>query len=302
MSVALVTPPGRQGPGPAPAALVESLDLAVARRANGLFPGERRAAGLGRGTELAQLRPYQYGDDVRRLDASASARTGVPHVRLDVPERALTTWVVLDLSASMAFGTAARLKADVAEGVAVVLGRLAVRRGGRIALLTCGAPSERLLPPRGGRSALLAVRRAAGAGVAPDGHAVPDALGRALRRVGRVARGHGLVAIVSDFREPPEHWRRPLRALAARHDLLAVEVGDPRERSLPAAGHLALVDPETGQRVAVDSSSARLRERFAAAEATRRDDVRTALRGARARHVVADTDGDWLRALGRGLR
>ena len=88
----------RQGPGPIAGGLVEALDLVLARRAGGVLPGERRAPGLGAGTELAQLRPYQLGDDVRRLDAAASARTGVPHVREHVPERTLTTWLLLDVS------------------------------------------------------------------------------------------------------------------------------------------------------------------------------------------------------------
>src|SRR6201990_3638634 len=145
MTRALVDPPGRQGPGAMSAALVEQFDLVLAERASGVLPGERRAAGRGVGTELAQIRPYQAGDDVRRLDAAASARTGVPHVRDHVPERTLTTWIVLDVSASMAFGTADRLKSDVAEGVALVIGRLAVRRAGRVGLLTCGSPP----PPAG---------------------------------------------------------------------------------------------------------------------------------------------------------
>src|SRR4051812_50000022 len=146
----LVAPAGRQGPGPLPAALVEQLDLAIARRAAGVLPGERRAAGVGTGTELSQLREYQPGDDVRQLDWSASARTGVPHVRLQVPERSLTTWLVLDVSPSMAFGTAERLKIDVAEGVVVVLGRLAARRGGRGAIPTAGAQGGGLVAPPGG--------------------------------------------------------------------------------------------------------------------------------------------------------
>jgi uncharacterized protein (DUF58 family) len=301
MRLALVSPPGRQGPGPMPGALVEPLDLLVARRAAGLLPGDRPAPGLGAGTELAQLRAYRVGDDVRRLDAAASARTGIPHVRLEIPERALTTWIVLDVSASMAFGTGARLKADVAEGVALVCGRLAVRRGGRVALVTCGAPVERLLPPAGGRRALVALRRTLEAGVAADGHAAPDALEAGLRRVARLARPHGLVVVVSDFRAAPG-WERALGALGARHSLLAVEVRDAREGELPAAGRLALVDPETRERIEADTASARLRELFATAEAERADQVTNALRRARARHVQADTDGDWLRTLGRELQ
>jgi uncharacterized protein (DUF58 family) len=298
----VAVPAGAQGPGPIAGALVEALDLVIARRASGVLPGERRAAGLGAGTELAQLRPYQVGDDVRRLDAAASARTGVPHVRDHVPERTLTTWILLDVSASMAFGTAARLKSDVAAGVVTVVARLATRRGGRVALLTCGAPVQRLLPPRGGRRALVSLRRILAEGVAVDGHA-PDAdeLAAGMRRIGRLARGPGLVVVISDFRAP-NSWVRALAGVAARHDVVAAEVLDPREGELPAAGRLVLADPETGVRVEADSSSAELRRRFAAAELARRDEVRAALRRARARHLEVTTDGDWLRALGRGLR
>jgi uncharacterized protein (DUF58 family) len=279
------------------------------------------------------------GDDVRRLDAAASARTGVPHVRDHIPERALTTWVLLDVSASMAFGTGARLKSDVAAGVVEVVGRLAVRRAGRVALLTCGAPVQTLLPPRSGRRALVALRRAVAAGVAPDGTPPPpDALADGLRRVARLARGPGLVVVVSDFREAAPSaggdaaaaswgaapgggaaaaswgaapgggearpaWTRALGALANRHDVLAVEVTDPREAELPDAGQLVLVDPETGARMEVDSAGAELRRAFARAELARRDALRAALRRARARHVALDAAGDdWLRALGRGLR
>src|SRR5256884_7215569 len=104
-----------------------------------MLPGDRRATGVGLGTELAQLRPYEFGDDVRHIDPAASARTGQTHVRMHVPERALTTWIVLDVSPSMAFGTARRLKADVAEGVALVFGRLGVRRAGSVGLVAFGA-------------------------------------------------------------------------------------------------------------------------------------------------------------------
>ena len=127
----------RQGPGPMPQARSSTRSTSWSHGGSrGALPGDRRAPGVGAGTELAQLRPYEVGDDVRQIDPAATARTGEPHVRLQVPERTLTTWLVLDVSPSMAFGTAARLKADVAEGVALVLGRLAVRRAGRVALMT----------------------------------------------------------------------------------------------------------------------------------------------------------------------
>ncbi|MEA2231661.1 MAG: hypothetical protein QOD83_1477 [Solirubrobacteraceae bacterium] len=296
---ALRVPSARQGPGPIPAALVDALALSIARRGAGALPGDRLAPGVGSGTELAQLRPYQLGDDVRQLDAAASARTGVAHVRLQSPERILTTWLVLDLSASMAFGTADRLKSDVAEGVAQVVARTGTRHGGRLAVLTAGGP-DRILPPRGGPHAKLGLQRLLAEGVAVDG--VGDrGIGPILHKLGRLARQPGLVVVVSDFRGPLD-WRKPLRALGARHRLLAVEIRDPREERLEPVGRLALVDPESGRLIEVDTSRRKLRERFEAAAAQERAIVATELRKANAHHVVLSTSGDWLRALGRALK
>ncbi|HEX4345819.1 MAG TPA: DUF58 domain-containing protein [Solirubrobacteraceae bacterium] len=295
----LRVPPARQGPGPIPAPLVDALALSLARRGAGVLPGDRLAPGVGSGTELAQLRPYQVGDDVRQLDPAASARTGIAHVRLQVPERILTTWLVLDVSASMAFGTADRLKSDVAEGVAHVVARAATRHGGRLAVSTVGG-AERSLPPRGGPHAKLGLRRLLEEGVAVDG--APDrGLAPILHRVGRVARQPGLVVVISDFREDLA-WQRPMRALAGRHKVLAVEIRDPREERLEPVGRLSLVDPETGRLLEVDTSRRALRERFAAAAADERRGVADGLRRAGADHVVLSTQGDWLRALGRALR
>jgi uncharacterized protein (DUF58 family) len=296
---ALRVPSARQGPGPIPAALVDALALSIARRGAGALPGDRLAPGVGSGTELAQLRPYQLGDDVRQLDAAASARTGVAHVRLQSPERILTTWLVIDLSASMAFGTADRLKSDVAEGVAQVVARTGTRHGGRLAVLTAGGP-DRILPPRGGPHAKLGLQRLLAEGVAVDG--VGDrGIGPILHKLGRLARQPGLVVVVSDFRGPLD-WRKPLRALGARHRLLAVEIRDPREERLEPVGRLALVDPESGRLIEVDTSRRKLRERFEAAAAQERAIVATELRKANAHHVVLSTSGDWLRALGRALK
>jgi len=296
----LVIAPGRQGPGEVPADAIARLEIGLRRRASGLLPGDYLTKGIGAGTELAQIRPYEAGDDVRQLDPAASARTGVAHVRLQVPERAVTTWLVLDISPSMAFGTAHRLKSDVAEGVAEVIARLAVRRGGRIAVATAGAAQSRLLPPRGGRVALAAVRALVRDGVVPDGAADARGLAGALTRAARLAAGPGLIVIVSDFRD--DGWVSPLRAVAARHSVLAVEVTDPREQALPDAGLLVLVDPETGCEVEADTGSHRLRDAFATAEAQRRAAVAAQLRRAGADHVILSTAKDWLRELGRGTR
>ena len=153
--------PAQPGPGPTPEALLRALDVTVGRRIRGLVPGEYRAHDLGGGTELAQVRPYEPGDDVRRIDWNVTARTTIPHVRVHVPERALTTWLLLDVSPSMTFGTADRRKADVAEGVGVAFGHVATQRGNRLGLLTFGGRHDRRMPATGGRQGLLALLLAA---------------------------------------------------------------------------------------------------------------------------------------------
>jgi uncharacterized protein (DUF58 family) len=299
---ALLHPPAaRQGPGPIAQPLVEALDVAVSRLVARTLPGDRRAAGVGLGTELAQLRPYQIGDDVRYIDAAATARTSEPHIRLHVPERALTTWIVLDVSPSMAFGTERRLKADVAQGAALVFGRLGVRRAGSVGLVAFGASAPRVLPPRGSRPGMVALRRMLEEGVSPDGRHDPEGLAGALARVGRLARQPGLVVAISDFRDQ-RGWERPLGSLRIRHSLLAVEIHDPREAELPAVGRLALVDPETGARLEVNTSSRRIRQRFAELEQQRREAVARELRRLRVAQVTLSTGGEWLLELGRQLR
>jgi uncharacterized protein (DUF58 family) len=297
----LAPPAARQGPGPIAQPLIEALDLAVSRLVARTLPGDRRAAGVGLGTELAQLRPYEMGDDVRHIDAAASARTGTPHVRLHVPERALTTWIVLDVSPSMAFGTTRRLKADVAEGATLVFGRLGVRRAGSVGLVTFGAGPARVSPPRGSRPGMVALRHRLEAGVALDGSEDPEALADALARVGKLAGQPGLVVVISDFRDQ-RAWERPLGSLRIRHSVLAIEVLDPRETELPAVGHLMLVDPETGARVEVNTGRRRIRERFAQLERERRELVAKELRRLRVHHTTLSTHEDWLLELGRRLR
>jgi uncharacterized protein (DUF58 family) len=292
--------PARPGPGPLPDALLRALDVRIGRRMEGLLAGDYRSALLGDGTELAQVRPYVPGDDdVRRIDWNVTARTGVPHVRVHLAERVLVTWLVLDASASMHFGTADRRKADVAEGVAIAVGHVATRRGNRLGLVTFGEETPRALPPRQGRLGLLGLltalrdRSDAGAG--------PGSFGEALHRTAALARQRAAVIVVSDFRGPLD-WRRPLLELAGRHDVVAVEIRDPREQELPNAGVLWLVDPETGRQLRADTRNERLRARFAAAAAAERSDLARSLASAGARHVVLTTAGDWLRSFAVFLR
>jgi uncharacterized protein (DUF58 family) len=273
--------PERPGPGAMPDQLLRALELTIGRRVQGLLAGDHRSAVLGRGSELAQVRLYEPGvDDVRQIDWNVTARTNEAHVRVQLAERVLVTWLALDNSPSMTFGTADRRKADVALGVALALGHAASARGNRVGLVSFGG-AETLTPPRQGRAGLVGLM---------------VALREAEQDVDRA-----LVTFVSDFRGPRD-WRRPLLDLAGRHDVLAVEIRDPREQELPDVGELHLVDPESGRQLRVDTRSATLRRRFAAAAADERKSLARAFSSAGVAHVVLSTSGDWLRPLAGFLR
>ena len=283
-----------------PDALLRALDITIGRRMEGLLAGDYRSSLFGDGTELAQVRPYIPGDDVRRIDWNVTARTGEPHVRVQLAERVLVTWLVLDTSASMDFGTADRRKADVAEGAAIAIGHIATRRGNRLGVVTFGDLEPRAVPARQGRMGLVGLlaalhRKPSGA------RAGATSLGEGISRTGSLARQRSLVVVVSDFRGPRD-WRRPLLELAGRHDVLALEIQDPREQELSNVGALWLVDPETGHLLRVDTRSRKLRERFAAAAAAERTEVARELASVGVRHLVLPTSGDWLRSLAVFLR
>jgi uncharacterized protein (DUF58 family) len=288
--------PARPGPGAMPEGLLRALDVTIARRMEGLLAGDFRSNLLGTGSELAMIRPYAPGDDVRRIDWNVTARTNEPHVRVDLAERVLVTWLVLDTSPSMQFGTADRRKADVAEGVAIAIGHLATRRGNRLGIATFGAGEPQSYPPRQGRGGLVGLLTALHEEAADVPSTGTPSLGEAIARTGALARQRALIAVVSDFRGPRD-WRRPLLELAGRHDVIAIEIRDTREQELSNVGMLWLVDPETGRQLRVDTRSRRLRERFAVAAEAEREQVRQVFNSVGARHVVLSTEGDWLRNL-----
>jgi uncharacterized protein (DUF58 family) len=292
--------PERPGPGPIPPQVLRSLDLAVLRRVESLIPGEHLTNQVGGGTELAMIRPYRPGDDVRHIDWNVTARMREPHVRVHVGERAMTAWLLLDVSASMTFGTADRRKADVAEGVALAVGHVATRRGNRLGVVALGGGDPRILRPRQGRLGLLALLSELRADPEPD-YSGATSLGTAVDRTAALARNRGLVVIVSDLRGERD-WEGPLKKIRQRHGVLAVEIRDPRELELPPVGDLWMTDPETGRQLHVNTNKRRVRKRFAKAAAAEREEVAATLRRAGADHLVLSTEGDWLRALAGHLR
>ncbi|TDC78941.1 DUF58 domain-containing protein [Micromonospora sp. KC606] len=291
----------------APDQRLRRLELTVTRRLDGLLQGQHRGLLPGPGSEIAGSREYRPGEDeVRRMDWAVTARTTVPHVREVDADRELTTWLLVDASPSMEFGTAELDKRELSVAAVAAVGFLTAGTGNRLGAQVLTEGGLRRFPARSGRTHLLSLLRALLAAPRADGHdpgkpsaAQPD-LGAALAAVQRVARRRGLVVVVSDFldglpdqRADPAPWEPALRRLAARHQVLAVEITDPRELELPDVGLITLVDPETGRRREVWTGDAALRRRYASAAATQREQVRRVLRRCGATHLALRTDGDW---------
>jgi uncharacterized protein (DUF58 family) len=286
--------------GPAPTAATAAarneetlrrLELLVTRKLDGLLHGDHQGLFLGAGTEAGDGRVYQPGDDVRRIDWNLTARSLAAHVRDTVADRELETWLVVDNSASLDFGTARCEKRDLAIAAAAAFGFLTSRAGNRLGAVCFDERGCAVVPPRPGRDAVLALlhrldrRERAGEGT--------SALAAALRHTRLIARRRGLVVVISDLLDKGE-WPRELRGLTARQEVVVAHIGDPRERELTPVGLLTLVDPETGRRREVQTANRRVRERFAAAAAEQWASQVRAVRAAGAAHLALSTDRDWL--------
>jgi uncharacterized protein (DUF58 family) len=263
------------------------LDMTVARRVEGLLQGDHRGLLPGAGQTPGEARPYQPGDDVRRIDWNVTARTQRTHVRDTEADHELETTLIVDASASMSFGTALGTKMDVALAVAAVYGFASLSGGNRVGAVVLGGP--RRIPPRTGRAHLYAVL---GAISEAEGAAAID-LASGLAGLARSRSRRGLTVVISDFLDDGE-WDRPLRMLTHRHEVVAAVISDPRELQLPDVGVVRMSDPETGRQAWVDTASRRFRSEYrAAAESRRVETERRIIRSGA--HVLALTTGtDWV--------
>lgn len=283
-------PPSTADPARLDAALT-SLELTVRRRLDGLLQGNHLGLVPGPGTEPGDARPYYAGDDVRRMDWSVTARTTEAHIRQTVADRELETWLVADLSASLDFGTAGCEKRDLVVAAAAAVGHLTGGGGNRLGAVVSSGSGTSRYPARGGRASLQHLLRALASTPRSTVGRRGD-LAAALEQLRRPPRRRGLAVVISDFLGVID-WERSLRALSGRHDLLAIEVLDPRDLELPAVGLVTLVDPETGRTKEV-STTPRLRADFAQASADHRRAVATVLRRCGAAQLTLRTDGDWI--------
>jgi uncharacterized protein (DUF58 family) len=266
----------------------------VLRRLNGLLAGDHAGLFPGHGTERGEARPYVPGDDPRHLDWAVTARTQEPYVRDMVADHELDVWIVLDSSSSLGFGTALATKHEVAWSVAGAFALLASDGGNRVGAVRttnqAGRSRPLAMPARGGSAHVGAVLAALNK--EPEEGDTGDLAG-SIDLVNRTARRRGMVVVISDFLGEPT-WENPLRALSQRHEVIAVEVLDPREVDLPDVGLISVVDPETGRRRLVDTARPEIRRKYGEVARRRREEVSSRFKSCGVDHLLVGTDRDWV--------
>ena len=276
-------------------ALLKRLEWTVLRRLDGLLQGDHRTLWRGAGLDLADLREYQQHDDVRHIDWNVTARLQVPHVRQFTEDRELSAWFLVDLSASVDFGSDRLTKRRVAREFVGVLARLLTRHGNRVGALLYGTAVDTVIPTRGGRIQVLhLLQRMAErpAESAPGATRLADL----LRAGQRIIRRRSAVFVVSDFISEPG-WEDALGQLALRHEVTAVRLYDPLEMELPDVGLLTMNDAETGEQIVVDTHDRGFRRRYAAAAERRERALRETLGRAGIDTLELATDDDLLGAI-----
>jgi len=271
-------------------AVLRRLEWTVLRRLDGALHGDYRTLFRGAGLDLADLREYQYNDDVRHIDWNVTARLQVPHVREYHEDRELAAWFLVDLSASVDFGSGKTSKQMLASEFVALIARVLTRRGNRVGLLRYGSRVDTVIAPRGGRrhvlhllTSMLHAPRAVAAKSTDLGEMIEHAL--------RLLKRRSLVFLVSDFISVPG-WAPYLARLAQRHEVIAIRLYDPLEMKLPDIGGVLMQDAETGEQIWVDTHDAGFRRRFAAAAARREEALRSALADAGVDALELSTEDD----------
>jgi uncharacterized protein (DUF58 family) len=278
-----------------PEQILRRLEWTVLRRLDGLLQGDYRTLFRGFGMDLADLREYQYHDDVRHIDWNVTARLQTPYVREYREDREVAAWFLLDLSGSVDFGSGATKKQAVATDFVALLARVLTRRGNRVGALFYGDRVDAVVPPRSGRRHVLELVHRMQNRVAPSGAAQTD-LAELFGAAHKLVRRRSLLFVVSDFLSVPG-WEQPLARLAQRHEVIAIRLYDALEMALPDLGLVLLQDAETGEQIAVDTHDAAFRRRFAAAARARETRLREAFAAAGVDALELTAGGDLVDAV-----
>jgi len=273
---------------------VRRIEISTRGLVNEVFSGEYHSVFKGRGMSFAEVREYQYGDDIRSIDWNVTARAGAPFVKIFEEERELTVMLLVDVSASGDFGTKERMKGEVAVEICALLAFSAIKNNDKVGLIIFSDRVEKFVPPRKGRRHVLRVLREL-LYHEPEGRGTD--LTEALEYLTHVQRKRAVAFVVSDFRD--EGFTKALSVAGRRHDLIAIRMGDRRERELPPLGLMELEDPETGERVVVNTSSPRFQAAFVRVESARRAQLDRALRRSKVDVIDIETGEPYERPLMR---
>jgi uncharacterized protein (DUF58 family) len=256
-----------------PEKILQRLDWTVIRRLDGLLQGDYRTMFHGFGLDLAELREYQFTDDVRYIDWNVTARMQTPYVRQYNEDREVTAWFLLDLSPSVDFGTVQALKRNVLVDFVTVLARLLTRHGNRVGAIFYSGRIERIIPAQGGK---LQVLRLINDLISQPQlkKSPPTNLSTLLENTLRAVRRRSLIFIISDFISTPG-WDKPLGILARHHEVLAVRLYDRRENELPDIGTTVFEDAESGEQLYIDTHDKKFRRRFIEAAQRREYELNT---------------------------
>jgi uncharacterized protein (DUF58 family) len=273
---------------------VRRVEITTRGLVNEVFSGEYHSVFKGRGMNFAEVREYQYGDDIRSIDWNVTARTGHPFVKVFEEERELTVMLVVDVSASGDFGTRERMKGEVAVEICALLAFSAIKNNDKVGLIIFSDRIEKFVPPRKGRPHVLRVLRELFYH-RPEGRGT-DIRG-ALEYLTRVIKRRAVVFLVSDFKAP--EFERPLSVSGRRHDLIAVRMGDHRETVLPALGYMDFEDAETGELHTVNTADPRFRAEFEHRATRERAELEQTFRRSRVDVIDIETDRPYVQPLMR---
>jgi uncharacterized protein (DUF58 family) len=274
--------------------ILRRVEWTVVRRLDGLLHGDYHTLFRGFGLDLADLREYQYHDDVRYIDWNVTARLQTPYVRVYNEDREVTAWFLLDLSPSVEFGSHVK-KRSVSTEFVTVLARLLTRHGNRVGALFYGDRVDTVIPARSGRRHALHILHTILSRPEPSRSTATN-LTDLLETAFRVMQRRSLVFLVSDFISAPG-WAKPLAYLAQRHEVIAVRLYDSLEMQLPDLGVLAMRDAETGEQLLVDTHDRFFRKRFAALAERRERELRAALSQAGVDALELSTQDDLVDAI-----
>ncbi len=263
---------------------VHRLEIKTRRLVNEVFSGQYGSVFRGLGMEFAEVREYVPGDEVRSIDWNVTARMGHPYVKKFVAEREMTVMLMIDGSASLRFGTALKWKSELAAEVAAVLGFSAMRNNDKVGLCLFSDHVEKFVRPQKGRLHTLRLVREI-LDFSPRRQATH--MEEALRYLNRVLKRKAVVFLLSDFYDVDE---RLLAVTAKRHDLVALQVRDPREATLPPAGLLEWRDAESSRRLCLDTSDQAVRSRFAKEAMLRQKSLDELLARHGIDHIVLTTE------------